>query len=77
METHGPLWNTVTWMLQMMWISSEPSTFPHPRYPVLTTAVSHPALKIFCMSSPTANKSTSAVTPEYILYTSKILPNIG
>lgn len=25
-ETHGPLWNTVTWTLQMMWTSSEPST---------------------------------------------------
>lgn len=31
-ETHGPLLNTVTWMLQMMWISFEPSTFPHSQY---------------------------------------------
>lgn len=31
-ETHGPLWNTVTWMLQMMWISFEPSTFPYSGY---------------------------------------------
>lgn len=28
-ETHGPLWNIVTWMLQMMWISFEPPTFPY------------------------------------------------
>ena len=32
METHGPLWNTVTWMLQMMWISFESYTFPHSWY---------------------------------------------
>lgn len=31
-EIHGPLLNTVTWMLQMMWISFEPSTFPHSQY---------------------------------------------
>lgn len=30
-ETHGPLWNTVTWMLQTTWISFEPS-FPHSWY---------------------------------------------
>ena len=31
-ETHGPLWNTVTWMLQMMWTSFDSPTFPHSWY---------------------------------------------